>query len=129
MKNLYKFILLSILSLCLSCSSKIDEKQIIGKYEIDKFVTRDTLVKAEEYRLLLINADKTFELKNNNKKANSVGTWKSNKSGNDNEIIIEFSFSDRKVKGLLNGTIISFSYPDDLYRGKYSNLLYVKLKK
>ncbi|WP_202703792.1 hypothetical protein [Flavobacterium sp. UGB4466] len=129
MKNLYKFILLSIFTLYLSCSSKIEEKQIIGKYEIDKFVTRDTLVKAEEYQLLLINADKTFELKNDNTKTNSVGTWKSNKSENDNEIIIEFSFSDRKVKGLLNGTIISFSYPDDLYKGRYSNLLYVKLRK
>jgi hypothetical protein len=127
MKNLYKLILFSILSIYLSCSSKIDEKQIIGKYEVDKFVTRDTLVKVEEYQLLIINADKTFELKNNNK-TNSVGTWKSNKSEIDNEIIIEFSFSDRKVKGLLNGTIISFNYPNDLYRGRYDNILYIKLR-
>jgi hypothetical protein len=129
MRNLYKIILLTILTFYLSCSSKIDEKQIIGKYEIDKSVIRDTLVKAEEYRLLFINADKTFELKNKNTKDIATGTWKSNKSENDNEIIIEFIFSDRKVKGLLNGTIITFTYPDDLYQGRYSNLLYVKLRK
>ena len=96
---------------------------------MDKVVPRDTLIKVEEYSLLLLNPDKSFELKNYNKKGNSKGTWKASKSKNDDEIIIEFSFSNRKVNGiLLKGTIIYFIYPNDLYFGKYYKLLYVKLK-
>ena len=129
MKSLYKIISLSIVAIITSCSSKIDENQIIGKYEIDKVVIRDTLVKVEEYRLLLLNSDKTFELKNYDKKENFKGTWKAKKSKNDDEIVIEFNLSNRKIEGLLNGTIITFSYPNDLYLGRYSNLLYVKLNK
>lgn len=126
MKNLYVIILLGIIT---GCSSKIDENQIIGKYEIDKFVIRDSLVK--EYRLLLLNPDKTFELKNYDKKENSKGTWKAEKTMNDDGIIIAFSFLNRKIEGKLNGSgnIITFNYPNDLYLGKYSHLLYVKLNK
>ncbi|KIC00581.1 hypothetical protein [Flavobacterium sp. AJR] len=128
MKNLYVIILLGIIT---GCSSKIDENQIIGKYEIDKFVIRDSLVKVKEYRLLLLNPDKTFELKNYDKKENSKGTWKAEKTMNDDGIIIAFSFLNRKIEGKLNGSgnIITFNYPNDLYLGKYSHLLYVKLNK
>ncbi|WKL47162.1 hypothetical protein Q1W71_19635 [Flavobacterium pectinovorum] len=129
MKSLYKIISLSIMAIITSCSSKIDENQIIGKYEIDKVVVRDSLVKGEEYRLLVLNSDKTFELKNSDKKENPKGTWEARKSKNDDEIIIGFSFSNRKIEGLLDGNIITFSYPNDLYLGKYSSLLYVKLNK
>lgn len=129
MKNLYNIIALSITAIIISCSSKIDESQIVGKYEIDKFVLRDSLIKVEEFRLLLLNSDKTFELNNYHNKLNSKGIWRAKKTRNNDEIIIEFSFSGRKIEGLLNGNIISFVYPNDFYFGKYNNLLYVKLRK
>ncbi|MDN3672418.1 hypothetical protein QWY99_05025 [Flavobacterium branchiarum] len=129
MKNLYNIIALSITAIIISCSSKIDESQIVGKYEIDKFVLRDSLIKVEEFRLLLLNSDKTFELNNYHNKLNSKGIWRVKKTRNNDEIIIEFSFSGRKIEGLLNGNIISFVYPNDFYFGKYNNLLYVKLRK
>ena len=114
--------------LTISCG-KLEKEVIVGSYEIDKCILRDTLIKAQDYRVISIKSDNSFQLKYlEGENSVIIGKWEILKSDK-NEAFIRFNYSDKHIDGVLKGTILNFDYPNDFHSGKYENILYVKLKK
>jgi hypothetical protein len=118
-------LLVSIL-LSKSCKS-LDDYKIVGTYKMDKFVVRDPSLKIEEYSLLSLFEDNTFELTRYGNSDKIMGRWHVVERRLKNKLLIEFVFSDKKVNGVLDGTIFYFDYPNDFHSGKFDRILYVKL--
>ena len=108
-----------------SCSNY--EKEISGTYLIDKFAYNDTSVVIEACPFLILHKDKTFNLKKHNGSIYITGNWRIFKRNIiSKEVLVEFSYENKKIQGLLKGTIFYFHYPNDFYFGKYNILLYIK---
>jgi len=137
MKEKYNifFFLFSFTLLMVSCE-KVDKYEIIGTYEIDKYIEKDITVKENIYDLLILNDDFTFELKNNmsNQFNLDKGRWEivsSSYSTNfskrkEPKVKLKFYYHNRIIIALMKGTIIYFNYPNDLYNGRFQSILYVK---
>ena len=131
--KIFKRIIYTI-AFCSFCScSEFDEKTVVGTYEKDKFAYREeyaninSAIIESEYPLLSLHSDKTFELKEYDGVTNIIGTWKIAKIHRwEKEIVIEFDYNDKKIKGTLRGNIFYFYYPNDFQYGKHDVLLYVK---
>ena len=126
-KEIMKLILSSFAILIISCKNDIKEN-FYGYYEIDKTILRNSQNNISDYSFIKINANNTFELKYNRKDTipQVKGIWKL-KSENSEKSLVEFVYNDKKIEGVLDGTIFYFSYPNDFHNGKYESLLYVKL--
>lgn len=126
-KEIKKLILSSFAILIISCKNDIKEN-FYGYYEIDKTILRNSQNNISDYSFIKINANNTFELKYNRKDTipQVKGIWKL-KSENSEKSLVEFVYNDKKIEGVLDGTIFYFSYPNDFHNGKYESLLYVKL--
>ena len=109
--------------------SNMEQEDIIGNYKIGKFVIRDTLVNGEDFSVLSLKDDSSFELKNYHNSNKVIGKWERLSSLGTGDIQVQFSFQDKKITGVLKGTIFHFDFPNDLYNGKYESILYVRLTK
>ncbi|WP_157868405.1 hypothetical protein [Flavobacterium indicum] len=111
----------------LSCKENNDI-DIVGNYEIDKVIVKNQTNNISDYRFLKIYANNTFELNYNKKDtiAQVKGIWKL-KRINSEKTLVEFVYNNKKIEGVLDGTIFYFTYPNDFHNGKYESILYVKL--
>ena len=137
--NIFKEIT-CLITLCsfFSCS-KIYEKKVTGVYEKDKFVYRDSyndsIFIEDKSPLLVLYADKTFELKQYDEVIYITGKWKILKRGNRKVnsrikgLLIEFDYNGKKTEGLLSERIFYFDYPNDFHSGKYATILYTRTAK
>lgn len=124
---MFKLLLFLLSTFAVASCGKMLESQIAGRYGSDKFALRDTSLKIEAYPLLLLNPDKSFELKRHNSPDKMVGSWKIIGLANEDEATLEFSFSDKTISASVRKTIIYFTYPNDFYNGKFESLIYVRL--
>lgn len=121
-----KFVyLLSTILVLVGCK-KFDQSKVVGVYGVDKFSVRDSSIHVTEYSILELKENQTFELRHTNETGSEGGKWLISNSSGD-EAIIQFEFPTKTIEGKLKGTIFYFEYPNDLYSGRYDNMLYVQL--
>lgn len=131
----FSLFLCALLLMITSCE-KVEKQEVLGNYAIDKAVIRDSVINEIVYDILELKDDMTFELRycDNSQVKKTYGNWeivnskfRKNSSGYKEPLVkIRFHYKNRVINGELKGTIIYFSYPDDLYSGKFENIIYVK---
>lgn len=128
-------IICSLFLLIISCRH-VEKQEILGSYKIDKAVIRDSTNNKKVYEILNLKDDMSFELKSyiDSSVDKAYGNWqvlnskfRKNSYGKEEPLVkIIFTYQDQEIEGFLKGTIIYFYYPNDLYDGKFSSVLYVR---
>lgn len=129
--------IISVPLLILSCK-KVSQKDIIGIYEIDKFINKGISSEEHVFEFIILKDDYTFELRDsiNNSFNSAKGRWEiinssyqTNFAGKEEpRVSLKIFYHNRIVTPSLEGTILYFDYPDDLYNGRFEKVLYVKNK-
>jgi hypothetical protein len=124
------------LSLLLSCSNCTEDDIEFGLYETEKkgIEIQDSLRGVEAYSHLNLLKNRSFELYNKTKSDGVSGVYyiiegkkvENNIREMECEFKIRFYLQGRKIIGILRGTRISFTHPNDLYKGRYKSLWYTK---
>jgi len=129
-KLFYNRCVLFFLALVMNSCTKVEESNIVGVYEMDKYVERDSITKVEDYRILDIKTNNTFELRLSKEDLTSkiIGNWKIVKSDKE-EASVQFNYLNKEIKSVFRTDIFYFEYPNDFHGSKYNHLLYVKLNK
>lgn len=129
-KLIYNRYVLLFLALVLNSCTKVEKSNIVGLYEIDKYVERENNANIKDFRILDLKEDNTFELRLSKEDltSNITGNWKIVKS-NKVEATVQFNFLNKEIKGFYRTDIFYFEYPNDFHGSKYNHLLYVKLNK
>lgn len=115
------------LSLFFFSCTRMGEKDVIGSYKIDKFISRDESNQMKELMFLNVLERGKFELFSYDSTHRIYGDWRIIETNSKAEAQVEFSYSSKKIVGKINNTVFSFSFPNEFHEGKYENLLYVKL--
>lgn len=130
------YIILSLLTL-ISCS-EAEELDILGTYEMDKYVLRAGITSQDNMtEELILFPDHTFGLTHFQGLMTVTGKWevadisivKNNFNELEKEAKILFHFGDKHITGKLRGTIFRFESPNDFRPDIYKHRIFVKSNK
>lgn len=113
-------------------------KDFLGKYNIELkgIEVKDTTKGTVAFQYFLIQPDNSFKIFDDESDVKMSGTWKlvnyqttkNNLGKNVIEFIIEFTSNNHKTKGTYRENRLTFNYPNDIYKGRYKSVWYIKLR-
>lgn len=126
MKLVYFILICSIIG----CND-FDANNILGRYQIDKYIFNSSNSKFADYNyqsIINLKTDSIFEFTINDSVVFS-GNWSIKEKYSDQQMDLEFLNNDKRIIGELRGTIIYFSNTKKFFPEEYSRVLFVKLNK
>lgn len=127
--NLRTLILLTFLILLLISCENIDKKKFIANYKRDKFIPSDTLevtrnrIDKSTNWIVRLKDNDVFEFIGSNKMI--TGEWTVERKDGD-DIHLKFQFDGKSTEGRLNGNIIYFDKPNEIFDNIFDNVIFVK---
>jgi hypothetical protein len=105
MKYLKTILILPVFFCLTSCMMNQYEKQVVGKYELYKYDLEKPLKNVDDFSQLMLNGDKTFELKYGSKKIS--GNWSADDNGD--FTLIEFEYQNKITEARVGREEILFN--------------------
>ncbi|RZK01519.1 MAG: hypothetical protein EOO46_20065 [Flavobacterium sp.] len=100
------------------------EKEVVGEYELYKCDSITILKNVDEFSKLVLNDNKTFDLKYNGKSLN--GNWTANDYGD--WTIIDFEYQNVFIRAQVGREEITFNTLSGFGLGNLENVKFTKLK-
>lgn len=129
--------LLSFLFLAIGCTRDLTEN-LFGKYriEIKGVEINDETKGFNAFQYFVIKPDHKFQIFDDESDVKIDGTWevidnqiiKNNLGEYVPESTVEFITTNKKIKGIYRENRLTFTHPNDFYKGRYKSTWYIKLK-
>src|SRR5688572_14592089 len=127
--NLRTLILLTFLILLLINCENTGKKNFIANYKRDKFIPSDSLkvtinrIDKSNNWIISLKDNDLFEFIGSNKRI--TGEWTVERKDGD-DIHLRFQFDGKSTEGRLNGNIIYFDKPNEIFDNIFVNVIFVK---